>query len=671
MQPIDIARRCAELNAVSEANNAYILALHQGELIPEERLEAAVYLLRMGGNYRIAYTQFAQLYNEGQFQEQCLDIMTDAFYYPNVKLMKNRYEKNCAALKKYPYLFRSDFPKFEELPLRFYPFDDNGYLPFNPQNSSFGEYVNFNHPVVSHNFFKNLENPILARDVYSQYELEYLYDNVRPSEDIGQENHLYLYYENWKDFCAHLQVLNVRHILGTKKVVFLFEDEISRYPIDFKKMYGIDYNQYSVKPIRIQDVHRLIWHTQLSSSNGGDFFNEVFDNHPNLICLPSIMMENIEESIQHYREEFDKADKLRSSGVSAISFGNAKAEALYWSGRRTDKDILTSMFMAQDAFMGGLDHTARIYPALFFQPHFGNINYDLFPDEKGRTIIQSDVYDKIRISPIFKAFKYIKTFTPMRRVTTTYASTIRWMIEKRSHITEVDGKKVVISDLVADRVSNRSFMIDPEDRLYKDSVLVRFEDGKTNPQATFTALAEFLDIPYTESMTYCSEKGIHDVETAEGNVVGFDTATVYRTYDDYGTNEERAYIEFCLRDAYQFYGYDLHYYDGTPVDEERLNGWLKGFGNIDERIADSWRNNVLSDAKALIRINGEEVENDVDEIMKEQILDNIKSENNDIRFRIGKAMIDGLYFVNKNGQPLRMMPKLELDPALLDQPLYH
>ena len=28
-------------------------------------------------------------------------------------------------------------------------------------------------------------------------------------------------------------------------------------------------------------------------------------------------------------------------------------------------------------------------------------------------------------------------------------------------------------------------------------------------------------------------------------------------------------------------------------------------------------------------------------------------------------------FVNKNGQPLRMMPKLELDPALLEQPLYH
>lgn len=28
-------------------------------------------------------------------------------------------------------------------------------------------------------------------------------------------------------------------------------------------------------------------------------------------------------------------------------------------------------------------------------------------------------------------------------------------------------------------------------------------------------------------------------------------------------------------------------------------------------------------------------------------------------------------FFNRYGQPLRMMPKLELDPALLEQPLYH
>lgn len=672
MQPIDIARRCAELNAVPDANSAYILALHQGGLAPEERMEAAVYLLRMGGSYKVAYTEFVRLYQEGQFRDDCLDILTDAFYAPNVKPMKNRYEKNCAALAKYPYLFRTDFPKFEDLPLRFYPYDDKGYLPFDLGKQKFGGYVNYNHPVVSRNFFKNLDDPILAQDVYSQYELEYLNDNVRPSEDVGRENHLYLHYGSWETFCAHLQVLNVRNILKDKKIVFLFGEELSRYPIDFQELYGIDYSRYPVKQIGFQDVQRLIWHTQLSSDNGGDFFNEVFDNHPNLICLPSIMMENIEEVIQKYREEFDKADKLRTSGASSVSFGsNVMAEKLYWSGCRSDKDILSTLFMTQDTFLGGLDHAARIYPALFFQPHFSNINYELFPDEKGRTVMASDQYDKICNSPIFKAFKYIKTFSPLRRVTTSYAATIRWQVEKRSHIKEVDGKRVVTSDLTVDRVTNRSFMIDPEERLFKDSVLVRFEDGKTNPEATFRALAAFLDLPYTESMTYCSEKGVHDVETAEGNVVGFDSATVYRTYDEYATDAERAYIEFCLRDAYEYYGYDFHYYDGQPVNEERLKGWLEGFANMDKRIADSWRNNVLYDTEVQVRINGEDTETGLEEVAKERVLDRIRKRDNAIRLRIGKAMIDGLYFVNKRGQPLRMMPKLKLDPALLQEPLYH
>ena len=199
---------------------------------------------------------------------------------------------------------------------------------------------------------------------------------------------------------------------------------------------------------------------------------------------------------------------------------------------------------------------------------------------------------------------------------------------------------------------------------------MRFEDGKTNPEATFRALAAFLDIPYTESMTYCSEKGVHDVETAEGNVVGFDTATVYRTYDEYATDEERAYIEFCLRDAYQFYGYGFHYYDGGPVDEERVREWLKGFTNVNEKIDVSWRKNVMPEAA--ISINGKAItEKDILEESKQTFLEKKKGEMDALRLKLAQRLMGGLYFINKNGQPLRMMPKLELDPALLREPLYH
>ena len=672
MQPIDIARRCAELNAVNDANNAYILALHQGELTPEERMEAAVYLLRMGGDYKVAYTQFAALYNEGQFREECLDIMTQAFYTPNVKLMKSRYEKNCAALKKYLYLFRTNFPSFEELALRFYPFDDNGYLPFDPAGQTFGGYVNFNDPVVSRNFFKNLDDPILAKDVYSQYELEYLNDNVRPSEDIGRENHLYLHYESWETFCAHLQVLNVRRILEQKKIVFLFGDEASRYPIDFKEMYGIDYSKYPVKPIGVKDIHRLIWHTQLSSDNGGDFFNEVFDSHPNLLCMPSVMFDSVEEMIQKYKDTFAEAEQTIAEG-GATTVNSETIAKLFWDKSRTDKDIVAGLFLDQTDYMKSLDHGARIAPALFFQPHFSNMNYDMTHGDRDRTVLLCNQYDRVRSSPVFKAFKYVKAFTPMRRITTSYAATLRWMVEKRNvlagGIDTGDGKKSTVPDMVMNRVLNRSFMIDPEDRLYKDSVLVRFEDGKTNPEATFRALAAFLDIPYTESMTYCSERGVHDVETAEGNVVGFDTATVYRTYDEYATDDERAFIEFCMRDAYEFYGYDFHYYDGGPVDEERIKRWLEGFTRLNDLIATSWKNNVLPNAQ--VSVNGEAISTELDKAMKQRAVEDIRTKNDEARLKLAKRLMGHLYFINKRGQPLRMMPRLELDPALLKEPLYH
>ena len=316
--------------------------------------------------------------------------------------------------------------------------------------------------------------------------------------------------------------------------------------------------------------------------------------------------------------------------------------------------------------MDGLDHAARICPALFFQPHFSNIKYDMAHGDHDRTVLLCKQYDKIRRSPVFKAFKFIKTFTPMRRITTSAAATFRWQIEKRD-LLKAEKEGGVAADLAMDRALNRSFMIDPDDRLYKDSVLVRFEDGKTNPEATFRALAAFLDLPYTESMTYCSEKGVHDVETAEGNVVGFDTATVYRTYDEYANDDERAFIEFCLRDAYQFYGYDFHYYDGGPVDEAQIEKWVAGFTNINKYISISWKNKVLSDAT----VSPDGSSRTLNEEEQEEVLAKLKEKHDKLRLKLAKQLMGRLYFINKNGQPLQMMPKLELDPALLREPLYH
>ena len=193
MKPIEIAQRLAQLNEPESAVQAYKMALEESVgADPTTEMEAAAYILQFGKgeDYKFSYTVFRDLYNRGIFRDNILEIMDEAFYTPNLRVMKSRYDRNCKYLAKYPYIFRGDFPKFEDLPLRFYPYDDTSYTPYDVQEKRFGDYINFRDTVIAHNFFHDLENPIFAEDVFSQYELEYLRDNVRKSEDVARENHV-------------------------------------------------------------------------------------------------------------------------------------------------------------------------------------------------------------------------------------------------------------------------------------------------------------------------------------------------------------------------------------------------------------------------------------------------------------------------------------------------
>ena len=649
MDTIEIARRLAELGQTEEAQAAYSLVLQEAaERNPELELEAASYLFFSQGNYQVAYTAFVSLYNRGFYQTELMDLMTQAFYLPNAEDQKKRYARNCAALAKYPYLFREDFPDFEALPVQFFPFNDEGYIPFFKAEHRFGAYVNFNDPVIDRYFFRDLDKPVLARDVFSQYQLEYLNDNVRKSEWVGRENHIYLHYTDWTTFCAYLQCLELRPLLSEKKLVFLMEGEIEQYPIDFHTRFGIDYAQYPVRPIGIGEVTRMIWHTQLAAHNGGDFFNEIFYGHPNLLSYESIMFDNIQKAVAEVKANWRRVDWLTPRLRRQLSQLKHPSE----------KDFLVALFLNRQDISGSLDHGSRIAPALFFQPHFSNMIYDIRESElKGAPMLYSEQYEAIRTSPLFHGFRYIKTFTPMRRITTSYAASVRFMLDR-----EAQGEEVkVVPDVLAERLVNRSFMVDQWDRLYRDSVLVRFEDGKLNPRATFTALAEFLDLPYTESMTYCSSRKGIDPESLKGNARGFDPATVYRTYDEFANDEERAFLEYFLRDAYEYYGYDFHYYQGEPVDEAWIEQKIRGFTCLDGYIEKSYQDVVQS--KEISFKNGE-TPIDVTAVAP---IPGYQSN----RRRIADFLLRGLRFVNKQGQPLKMMKPLKLDPALLEQPLYH
>lgn len=661
MTMLEIARRFAETKQPKKAQEAYTLFLKtEKSKTPEEELEAASYIFFSRGDYQISYTIFVSLYNRGLFQQAIMDIMYQAFYLPNVEKQRKRYTENLRILKEYPYCFQKDFPDFEDLPLLFFPFNDKGYLPFDREKNSFGEYTNFKEEIMDRYFFRDLENPILANDVFSQYQLEYLVDNVRRSEWVGRENHIYLHYSSVEALCAYLPCLSLKKILREKKIVFLFGDEINLYPIDFKERFGIDYSQYPVKPFGIREINRLIWHTQLSTHNGGDFFNEIFYEHPNLLSFESVMLENIRKIIRELQSDF------RSSALNA-----SLIRELTGISKPTPKDFLVALFLNNETMHRGLDLHSRIVPALFFQPHFSDVNFTLQTDEKETAaLLESNQLEEIGRSPIFNQFKYIKTFAPMRRITTSYGATIRYMarqIEEQEEDQEIKPDEIVnMPDELTERLLSRGYFVDTSSRLFKDSILVRFEDGKLNPKATFTALAEFLDIPYTESLTRCSSFRGDGVSSSQENDQGFELGAVYRTYDEYTDDADRAIIEFFFRDAYQKYGYDFHYYTGEPVDRQWIEKKLSEMTNLDNLIFRSIQFTLRHTFIAEHLEDKEEMENFV-----KTHGDKVMAAKREHRIKIMNIFLNGPRFINKNGQPLQMMKKLELDPELLEQPLYH
>ena len=104
------------------------------------------------------------------------------------------------------------------------------------------------------------------------------------------------------------------------------------------------------------------------------------------------------------------------------------------------------------------------------------------------------------------------------------------------------------------------------------------------------------------------------------------------------------------------------------MDGERAAELIAGFTTLDHYIRETWR---IVFRGMEVAVNGERVAQETEEGVQDRLLEDHMENFARNRLANAKIMLEGLRFVNGNGQPLRMMPKLELDPALLEQPLYH
>jgi len=234
MDNMEIARKFLALDEKDEAVKAYKLAL--GECRgrePRAEFECALNILQFGHgeDYKISFRTMADLFNRKFAQAEIRDIMKLAFYQPHARELQKCYDRNCRLLARYPYIFRKDFPDFEALPIKFYPYAADQYMLFDVEKQVFGELFAPYDQIIRHNFYIDLENPVLVEDVFSQNELEYLVDNVRRNEWLARKNKIYLHYTAWPVFCAYLQVWDLPPLLQDEKIVWLIEDDIRRYNV--------------------------------------------------------------------------------------------------------------------------------------------------------------------------------------------------------------------------------------------------------------------------------------------------------------------------------------------------------------------------------------------------------------------------------------------------------
>ena len=103
------------------------------------------------------------------------------------------------------------------------------------------------------------------------------------------------------------------------------------------------------------------------------------------------------------------------------------------------------------------------------------------------------------------------------------------------------------------------------------------------------------------------------------------------------------------------------------MDEARAKELIQGFTTINSYMRRTW-GKVFDLVEATLENETLEWEK---KPLRDEMLENYMKACDENRLKNTRILLKGLRFVSKSGQPLRMIKRLEPDPALLERPLYH
>ena len=504
--------------------------------------------------YREAFSAFVSVYNQCEDIEerhQIFSMLEEAYYTPNIAELQSNYEKNLQALKEYPYLWKKSFHSYEELSFQLFPVSDEIYYCYDQKQERFlGEYDAKTQNRMRY-FFENLDGPIQVKDEDSFYNLTFLNDNVRASEDYAEDNHIYLMYTSLEPLERLMLACDLEPILAQKKFVFLVgEKNWNRYPINFKKEFGIDYSETGPNPIRIEELKRFclfyghsysgitMTRAVLEIANCVQLYKGwEFNTQSMLGAQPLFYTPSFQRAMKDIHRKYtpDQIEDMVQSGRYVLKLKDLGG-FLNWLRQRkpspheyTVKELFCGYFLFLYEERG---LNPRIVPVLLFDPHTGNTN----------------MYNNLILS-----FPYYSALTSVREPVVTFARFLSYS----GLCIGCDEDKTVFW-LAYDYCHGQ--MLNPKLRSHYYGI--RFEDMKTRPEAVCRALCRNLNIPYEVQMLE-ADGSFTDIE---GNKIqGFDDKPLHRDVSGLLSEFDQLRLKIFFDPILKYYGYPSFPFEKHPL----------------------------------------------------------------------------------------------------------
>lgn len=496
----------------------------------------------VAGDFARGFADLAEAYAEGQREPEALEDLKQGFWEPNLEEMEDTYRKNVAFLAKYPFLLSKEFVApcgnryllfalTEEL---FYRFDQQTQL-FTPMEVGSERETRY--------FFENLDRPLLIENEYNYFNLRFLKDNVRRSEDFAGDNHIYLWYENANLFSLLLYYSDLEELCGSGKFVFLIGAERELYPLDFKSRFGIDYGGMSPQKLRIEEMQRIcFWYKR--GYSGTLFGLNLLDHNSHIVMRygADLFYESYVKGYPLFQTSLpeqvmkDTSKVYTIQGLKAllhhpeIQWGVSDLEDFvrWLSASEINHFTLPELFRAYFIYKFHRDKphmNPRIAPVILWEPH----------------INEADIHN-----PLILDFPYI-----------TVLNSIRDPIRTVGRIYQREGTIFIAQTLII------GYSMHTE--LRKHYYGYRLEDAKLHPIETCRAICETLNVPYDPNMLNDDE--VREGINGEPDVRGFDTAPLHRNVDAVLSAFDQCRLQIFFDPLLRHFGYPVFDFDECPMDD--------------------------------------------------------------------------------------------------------